>query len=111
MTEDEESGARRDFNLLAQVTYLFKSLGQEMVETEFKPRPSDTKVCVLSTLLITALFIIRATIVNVFYVYASRICRRIFMTSYIVPSQHPHEVCNMDKQERPAPLEVGTLFL
>lgn len=98
MTEDEESGARRDFNLLAQVTYLFKSLGQEMVETEFKPRPSDTKVCVLSTLLITALFIIRATIVNVFYVYASRICRRIFMTSYIVPSQHPHEVCNMDKQ-------------
>lgn len=98
MTEDEESGARRDFNLLAQVTYLLKSLGQEMVEPEFKPRPSDTKVCVLSTLLITPLFIIRATIVNVFYVYASRIFLRIFMTSYIAPSQQSHEVCNMDKQ-------------
>ena len=64
MTEDEESGAHPEI-----LSYLLKSLGQEMVEPEFKPRPSDTKACVLSTLLTTVLFIIRiirATIFNVF---------------------------------------------
>lgn len=98
MTEDEESGARRDFNLLAQVTYLLKSLGQEMGDQNSNPGHLTPKSVSYPLYSLHRYLSSRATIVNVFYVYASRIFLRIFMTSYIAPSQQPHEVCNMDKQ-------------
>lgn len=93
-TEDEGSGTNQEI-----LAYLLKPLSLE--EPEFKPRSSDTKACVLSTLLTTPLFfirIIRTTIFDVFYVFAVIIFLAFCTSNFIEPSQQPYEVGNMDRR-------------